>query len=129
MSRSSARGATEPLAALVAVFAVSAGLALYAGVLDDALAATSGERNVAAPTADAVERHLTTAGVVDPERLDGALSAVPTGYEANVTLRAERRWSVGPTPQTDASRDHRTVSVALGPATVRRGTLRVCVWR
>ncbi|MBV0923667.1 hypothetical protein KTS45_05580 [Halomicroarcula limicola] len=129
MSRSSARGATEPLAALMAVFAVSAGLALYAGVLDDALATTGGERDVAAPTADAVERRLTTAGVVDPARIDGALAAVPTGYEANVTLRAERRWSVGPAPPADAASDYRTVSVALGPATVRRGTLRVRVWR
>ena len=129
MSRSSDRGATEPLAALVAVFAVSAGLALYAGTLDDTLAGVGGDRNVAAPTADAVERRITTGGVVDPAQVPDSLSAIPSGYEGNVTLRAERRWSAGPTPPAGADTDNRTVSVALGPATVRRGRLRVTVWR
>mgnify|MGYP000388474981 CR=1 FL=1 len=129
MSRSSARAATEPLAALVAVFAVTAGLALYAGTLDDTLAGVAGERDVAGPTADAVERRLTTGGVVDPARVSGSLSAVPSGYEGAVTLRAERRWSAGPTPPAGADTDNRTVSVALGPATVRRGRLTVAVWR
>lgn len=129
MSRSSARATTEPLAALVAVFAVSTGLALYAGILDDSLAGAAGERDLATPTADAVERELTTAGVVDPGRVPASLSAVPDGYEANVTVRADQRWTAGPAPPADADTDRRTVSVALGPATVRRGTLRVCVWR
>lgn len=129
MSRSSDRAATEPIAALVAVFAVSAGLALYAGVLDETLAMATTDRDIAGPTADAVEQRLTTAGVVDPDRIDDSLRAIPTGYEGNVTLRAEHRWSVGERPPADAATDRRTVSVALGPATVRRGTLRVRVWR
>jgi len=129
MSRSSARAATEPLAALVAVFAVGAGLALYAGTLDDAVADAAGDRDLAGPTADAVERRVTTGGVVDPERVSDALAAVPSGYEGNVTLRAERQWSVGPTPPAGADTDDRTVSVALGPATVRRGRLTVAIWR
>ena len=129
MSRSSARAATEPLAALIAVFAVSAGLALYAGVLGDTLADVVGDRDVAGPTADAVERRVTTGGVVDPTLVNDSLAAVPPGYEGNVTLEAERRWSVGPTPPARADSDSRTVSVALGPATVRRGRLRVAVWR
>ena len=129
MSRSSARAATEPLAALVAVFAVSAGLALYAGALDDSLADVVGDRDVAAPTADAVEQRLTSGGVVDPTRVNGSIRAIPPGYEGNVTLSAERRWSAGPTPPARADSDSRTVSVALGPATVRRGRLRVAVWR
>jgi hypothetical protein len=129
MSRSSARAATEPLAALVAVFAVSTGLVLYAGVLDDTVADVTGDRNLATPAADAVERNLTTAGLVDPDRVEDSLSAIPSGYEGNVTLRAERRWTAGPTPPADADTDRRTVSVALGAATVRRGTLRVRVWR
>jgi len=129
MSRSSARAATEPLAALVAVFAVSTGLALYAGVLDDAIAGATGDRNVATPTADAVERDLTSGGIVDPERVSDVLGEIPSGYEGNVTLRADQRWTAGPTPAEDADIDRRTVSVALGPATVRRGTLRVSVWR
>jgi len=129
MSRSSARAATEPLAALVAVVAVSTGLALYAGVLEDSIDRATGERDVAGPTADAVERRLTSGGIVDPDRVSGALSAVPAGYEGNVTLTAERRWTVGPSPPPSADTDERTVSVALGPATVRRGRLRVAVWR
>ncbi|WP_324663121.1 DUF7285 family protein [Haloarcula sediminis] len=129
MSRSSARAATEPLAALVAVFAVSAGLALYAGTLDDTLADVGNGRDVAGPAADAVERRITTGGVVDPTRVSDSLSAVPSGYEGNVTLWAERQWSAGPTPPAGADTDNRTVSVALGPATVRRGRLRVAVWR
>jgi len=129
MSHSSDRAATEPLAALVAVVAVSSGLALYAGVLDDTLADATGDRDVAGPTADAVERRVTTGGVVDPERVSDALAAVPSGYEGNVTLRAERQWSAGPAPPASADTDERTVSVALGPATVRRGRLTVTVWR
>lgn len=128
MSSSPDRGATEPLAALVAVFAVSAGLALYAGVLDGALASATGERNVATPTADSVERRLSTAGVVSPNRTANALDAVPTGYDGNVTVRAGRRWSAGPSPPPDAARARRTVSVRVAPATVKRGTLRVTVW-
>ncbi|PSP83734.1 hypothetical protein BRC96_07920 [Halobacteriales archaeon QS_6_64_34] len=129
MSRSSARAATEPLAALAAVFAVTAGLALYAGTLGDTLAGVGSDRDLATPTADAVERQLTTGGVVDPGRVPDSRSAIPSGYEANVTLRAERQWSAGPTPPAGADTDTRTVSVALGPATVRRGRLRVAVWR
>ena len=129
MRHSSDRATTEPIAALVAVFAVSAGLALYAGVLDETLAMATSDRDIAAPTADAVERRLTDTGVVDPTRIDDSLRATPAGYEGNVTLRAERRWTAGDRPPADAATDRRTVSVALGPATVRRGTLRVRVWR
>ena len=129
MSHSSARAATEPLAALVAVFAVTAGLALYAGTLDDTLAEVGGDRDLATPAADAVERRITTGGVVDPERVGNSLSAIPSGYEGRVTVRAEREWSAGPTPPAGADTDNRTVSVALGPATVRRGRLTVAVWR
>ena len=129
MSRSSVRAATEPLAALVAVVAVSTALALYAGVLDDTLTGSVGDRNLATPTADAVERKLTTAGVVDPTGLNDSLGAIPAGYEGNVTLSAEHRWTAGPPPPPDADTAYRRVSVALGPATVRRGQLRVRVWR
>jgi hypothetical protein len=109
--------------------AVSTGLALYSGVLDETMRATAGERDLAGPTADAVERHLTSAGIVDPDAVSGSLSAIPSGYNGNVTLRAQQRWSAGPTPPTEADTDRRPVSVALGPATVRRGVLRVSVWR
>ncbi|WP_276271136.1 DUF7285 family protein [Haloarcula litorea] len=129
MSRSSARAATEPLAALVAVAAVTTGLTLYAGVLDTAFGAGPDRRNVAEPTADGIEQRLTTAGVVHPARVRESLAAVPAGYEGNVTISGPGRWSAGPEPPAGAATERRPVSVAIGPATVRRGTLAVRVWR
>lgn len=131
MSHSSGRATTEPLAALVAVFAVGVGLALYAGVLDDAFGTLNQDRTVAAPTADAVEQRLSSAGVIDPARIDGALDAVPAGYRGNVTITVSDggRWRAGPTPPTGADTDDRTVSVRVAPGSVRRGRLRVRVWR
>jgi hypothetical protein len=131
MSLSSDRATTEPLAALVAVFAVTLGLALYAGVLDDAFGTLDDDRNVAAPTADTVEQRLSSAGVVQPEVLDDALDAVPANYHGNVTITATtgERWSGGREPPSNADIETRTVSVRVGPGVVRRGTLTVRVWR
>lgn len=129
MSRSSDRGAIEPIAALVAVFAVSVGLALYAGVVEDALATAGGTQNRAAPTADAVEGRLASAGVVHPERIEAAEQAIPAGYEGNVTLRAGARWTTGPTPPPRADTAARLVSVRVGLGAIRRGSLSVRVWR
>ena len=129
MSRSSARATAEPLAALVAVFAVTAGVALYAGVLDEALAGVETDRNRAAPTADLIERNRSTAGIFDPSGLANSLTALPDGYSGNVTVRAGGRWATGPTPPADSDRVRRTVSVRTEPGIVRRGTLRVSVWR
>jgi hypothetical protein len=129
MSRSSDRGAVEPIAALVAVFAVSVGLALYAGVVEDALATAGGTQNRAAPTADAVERRLASAGVVHPERIENASLAIPAGYEGNVTLRTGSTWTTGPTPPPRADTATRLVSVRVGLGTIERGSLSVRVWR
>jgi len=131
MSRSSDRATTEPLAALVAVFAVGVGLALYAGVLDDAFDTLNRDRNVAAPTADTVEQRLSSAGVVDPARIDVALDAIPAGYHGSVTVTVSDggRWNAGPTAPAGVDTDTRTVSVRVAPGTVRRGRLRVRVWR
>ena len=131
MSLSSDRATTEPLAALVAVFAVTLGLALYAGVLDDAFGTLDDDRNVAAPTADTVEQRLSSAGVVQPEVLDDALDTVPANYHGNVTITATtgERWSGGREPPSNADTETRTVSVRVGPGAVRRGTLTVRVWR
>lgn len=129
MSRSSDRGAAEPLAALVAVFAVGLGVALYAGVLDGALAGMDTDRNRAAPTADLIERNHTAAGIFDPSGLSRSLTAVPGGYSGNVTVRAGRRWTAGPTPPANSDRYRRAVSVRTAPGTVQRGTFTVTVWR
>lgn len=126
MSRSSDRAAVEPLAALVAVFAVSVGLTLYAGVLDDAVETT--EPNRAPATADAVSERLTTVGVADPGRVDDSLDAAPSGHTVNVTLVADQRWAAGPSPPPTADTGVRPVSVRVAPGDVAGGQLRVSVW-
>jgi len=128
MSRWSGRGQVEPLAALVAVFAVGAALSVYAGVLDEAVPAP--DRNVAEPTVDRVERRLTDAGVVDPTDLRTGLNAGPDGYRLNITLTADgETWRVGPTPPPSADAAETSVSVRVGPGRIRPGRLRAEVWR
>ncbi|EMA06823.1 hypothetical protein SAMN05443574_105253 [Haloarcula vallismortis] len=131
MSPSSDRATTEPLAALVAVFAITLGVSLYAGVVDEAFGTLDDARNIATPTADTVEQRLSSAGVVRPERVDNALDAVPANYHGNVTITATtgERWGGGREPPSNADTETRTVSVRVGPGAVRRGTLTVRVWR
>lgn len=129
MSRSSGcRAAVEPVAALVALFAVCVGVSLYAGVLDAALDPTA--RDVAPAARDRVHEAVTdAAGVADPDELGNALVAGPTGYNVNATLSTGGdRWSVGPTAPPGASTAHRPVSVRVGPGEIRSGRLRVVVW-
>jgi hypothetical protein len=130
VSRSSGRrGHVEPTAALAAVFAVVAGLALYAGALD---AATPGarDRDLAAPALDRAHARLSPEGtVVLPGRVERAAAAGPAGRRTNVTVRTARgRWHAGPSPPPDADTAARSVGVRVGPADVRAGTLRVEVW-
>lgn len=128
MFSSSGRGQTEPIAALLAVAVIAAGLALYAGVLDDALDVEP-NRDVAAATLERVEAHLTPTGVVRPARLPSATDVTPAGYRTNVTVVANgTRTSLGPAPPSTGESAARTVSVRTGPATVDRGRLRVVVW-
>lgn len=128
MSRSSTRRAqTEPLAALVAVFAVGVGLTAYAGVLGGAIEPM--DRNVAKPSLGRVGGEVSRGGVVRPPLLDSGTAAEPDGYRINVTVVAEgNRWTAGPVAPADADRASRLVSVALGPGVARPGRLRVAVW-
>ncbi|MFB6223221.1 MAG: hypothetical protein ABEH86_06060 [Haloarcula sp.] len=131
MSPLSARATTEPIAVLVAVFAVALGLSLYAGVVDDAFETLDDDRNRATPTADTVEQRLSSAGIVQPGRLDEAIDAVPAKYHGNATITATtgERWSAGREPASGADTETRSVSVQVGPGAVYRGTLTVRVWR
>ncbi len=129
MRRWSDRGQAEPLAALAAVLAVSAGLTMYAGVLDDA---TPDRPESETPDAvlDGVHRSLALAGVTAPDRLDTVHGAVPDGWHANVTLTAaDNQYQRGPTPPASAQRETRRVSVRIAPQRVEAGQLRVAVWR
>lgn len=122
------RAQVEPVAALVAVFAVCVGLALYAGVLSSVVPAT--DRDLAAPTLDRVHDRLSTGGVAVPGRLDLASAAGPAGYELNVSLTADDEdWSVGPTPPVGAADTaSRTTGVRVAPGRVAPGRLRVVIW-
>lgn len=127
---SSARGQTEPLAALVAVFAIGVAVSTYALGAQHALpTAGDRDRDVAEPTLRRVADSLTADGVVDPSRLNQSLAAAPDGYALNVTVSVgNRTLTTGPTPPDGAERATRPVSVRLSPGWVRPGHLRVEVW-
>jgi hypothetical protein len=131
MSRwSGRRGQIEPLAAIVAVFAVGAGLTVYAGVLDGTL--PDGDRQqVAGPTLDHLESSMGESGIVEPEVLPDAQTATaPEGYHLNATLETtESRWQTGPAPPQRAQQASERVSVRVEPGRVRPGRLTVQVWR
>lgn len=126
--RSLARGQTEPLAALVAVLALVAGVALYSGAYTAALPATD-DRDLAEPTLRRVTERVATGPVVDPARLNATAGAGPSGHRLHVTLRTtQRNWSVGPEPPRDADRAARPVSVRRPDGTALPGRLVVEVW-
>ncbi|WP_435335301.1 DUF7285 family protein [Haloarchaeobius sp. TZWWS8] len=127
------RAQTEPTAALVAVFAVCVGLALYAGTLDTTLRDVGrgdDETRMAEPTLGRVYESLTDeGGIASPTRLSETDGAGPAGYSVAVTLSAgDERWRVGPASPGTASTAVRPVSVRLEPGVVVSGTLRVEVW-
>ncbi|MEF8781874.1 MAG: hypothetical protein V5A39_03075 [Haloarculaceae archaeon] len=129
MRRSSDRGQFEPVVALAAVLAISAGLVTYADVLDRRL---PGEQNreTARTTLDSVHDKLRVAGVIVPSRLDRAIAAAPDGWRVNLTLRTrEGYWQRGPDPPGDGLAAERRVSVRVGPSKLSAGTLRVVIWR
>jgi hypothetical protein len=129
MSRSSGRGQTEPLVAIVAVLVVSLALSLYAGTLDATLPGQR-DRTVPETTVTAVEDYVAPTGVVVPVRLYTATSVIPSGYEARATLSgAGEQWTVGPVPPEDADRASERVSVRVDAGRVVPGRLRVAVWR
>lgn len=129
MSRSSDRGQTEPLVALVAVAMVSLALGMYAGVLDAELPGQQ-ERRVAETALSAVEDHIAPAGVVRPGRTADSPAAGPTGYDTHVVVTTDDgRWTAGPSPPDGARRASERVPVHVGPSRVVPGRLTVVVWR
>ncbi|AXG06504.1 hypothetical protein DU500_08760 [Haloplanus rubicundus] len=130
MSRSSARGQVEPIAALVCLLAVCAAVSTYATALAGAGYET--ERDVATPTLDRVVDRLAAGGVAVPDRTERARRAGPAGYRLNVTVAAAgERWHAGPRPpgrRADTDTAGRTISVRLAPGRIRPGRVRVEVW-
>ncbi len=126
------RAQTEPIAAIVAVFAVCLGLLLYTGILGSAM--PSSERTLAPTTLSAVQGNVASNGIVRPDRLGDGASATPDGYRLNVTLSTgAQKWYEGPTPPRNPAADTdaatATVSVRIAPGDVRPGTVRVVVWK
>lgn len=129
MRPSSDRAQFEPVVALVAVLAVSAGLVAYADALGRTLP-DGPDRETARIALDAVHDGLRVAGVALPGRLDEALRAVPDRWQANATLRTRAgSWHHGPPPPGDGMEAQRRVSVKVGPSDLRPGKLRVVVWQ
>ncbi|WP_338741711.1 DUF7285 family protein [Haloplanus salilacus] len=129
MSRSSARGQVEPVAALVVLVAVCVAVSTYAAAVDGAIGEE--ERSVAPPTLDRVVDILASGGVAKPDRTDRARRAGPAGYRLNVTAAAAgQRWHTGPTPPeaVDTETATRRIGIQIGPARVRPGRVRVEVW-
>lgn len=128
MSRSSDSGQVEPIAALVAVFAVCVGVTLYVGVLDDHLPIET-DRALEETAADRLVAEASSDGVVEPPVPTAARAATPTGYRLNATVRADdRTWASGPTPPADVTRAERRVPVRVEPGVVRPGRLEVRLW-
>lgn len=124
------RAQVEPLAAIVAVATVGVAIGLYAGVLED-VTGTGEERETVEIAIDRVTDRAGTAGVLAPDRLDGALEAVPSGWDANVTLAVDGRTiTVGPDPPHDETTTaSRRIGVRTDPGVIRPGRLELRAWR
>ena len=83
------KGQTEPLAALVAAFALGVGLSLYVGVLDSTLPSLTVESEMAPIAADRFVEEASALGVVRPPIGDAVDAASPNGYATNATLRSD----------------------------------------
>lgn len=129
MSSSPDRAQTEPLAALVAVFALGLGLSLYVGILDSTLPLLSNDREITPTAADRFIAESSSFGALDPPIADSVAASRPSGYRLNATVRAEGSvWNGGP-PRTDsADCTTRSISVRTVPGRIRPGRVEVCTW-
>ena len=127
---SSDRAQTEPLAALVAVFALGVGLSLYVGVLDSTFVALSEDSEITPTAAEKLTSEASSFGTVQPPIDDAVAAAKPNGYRMNATLRSDgTRWTGGPPHDPASDCVQRSVSVRTAPGTVRPGRRELCVWR
>jgi len=124
------RGQVEPLAAIVAVATVGVAIGLYAGALDGVVDPDD-ERDTDAIAIDRVLDRAEAIGVLEPERLEGALGALPPGLRANATLSVDGRTiAVGSAPPDgETTTASRRIAVRTAPGVVRPGRLSITVWR
>jgi hypothetical protein len=131
---SRSRGQTTPIVALVALFAVCAGLSLYATTLGSVTPAET-ENALAQPTLERVYDAASDGGVVSPVGLIRARAAFPDGYRVAVKVTTPQdRWTTGhrppPTePNVPVDSASRPVGVETADGDVVWGRLRVRVWR
>ena len=120
------RGQTTPIVALVALFAVCAGVSLYATTL-------LGVTPTAEPTLERVYDAVNEGGVVSPPGLSRTERVAPDGYRLAVTITTENgRWTTGPRPPAGSEgvdTATRPVAVSTAEGGVTWGRLRVRVWR
>lgn len=130
MPLSSVRGQTEPLAALVAVFALGVGLSLYVGVLDSTFQTLAADSEITPIAADKLVSETSSFGTLQPPIDEGVRASRPSGYRMNATVHAAGSdWAGGPPRANGADCVDRQVSVRTSPGNVRPGQLEVCVWR
>jgi hypothetical protein len=126
------RGQTTPIVALVALFAVCAGVSLYATVLVD-VTPTGGGNALAEPTLERVYDAASEGSVVSPTGLSQTERVAPDGHRVAVAVTTDDgRWTNGIRPPADsagADTAARPVAVSAGDGSVTWGRLRVWVWR
>lgn len=126
------RGQTTPIVALVALFAVCAGVSLYATTLEEVTPTGTGNA-LAEPTLDRVYGATSDGGVVSPVGLTRTRRVAPDGYRVAVAVTTDDgRWTNGNRPPSTAGNADtaaRPVAVSMGDGDVTWGHLRVWVWR
>jgi hypothetical protein len=126
------RGQTTPIVALVALFAVCAGISLYATTLGTVIPDRP-DNTLAEPTLERVYDVTVDGGSVSPGRLSYVDRAAPDGYRIAVTITIDAgRWMAGSRPPPKPKRVDtatRSVAVAMADGSVAWGRLRVRVWR
>jgi len=127
-----ARGQTTPVVALVALFAVCAGISLYATVLVDVTPSGTGNA-FAEPTLERVYDAASEGGVVSPAALSRTERVAPDGYRLAVAVTTERgRWTNGNRPPSGVEgvdTAARPAAVSTADGEVIWGRLQVWVWR
>mgnify|MGYP006876369653 FL=1 len=126
------RGQTTPIVALVALFAVCAGVSLYATTLLGVTPTGTGNA-LAEPTLERVYDAVNEGGGVSPPGLSRTERVAPDGYRLAVTITTENgRWTTGPRPPAGSEgvdTATRPVAVSTAEGGVTWGRLRVRVWR
>jgi hypothetical protein len=126
------RGQTTPVVALVALFAVCAGVSLYATTLVDVTPTGTGNA-LAEPTLERVYDAVSEGAVVSPTGLSRTERVAPDGYRVAVAVTTENgRWTNGnrpPVQSESVDTAARSVAVSTGEGDVVWGRLRVWVWR